>query len=132
MYKKILIAIFVSLVMTLSIAANTNTAKDNNNNDKEPGIKISMDAISVAFSNTEGDGVGIKDILLLAEKYCIDNKIDFPIRDSEITMCIEQNKTGKGIEIKVYFWDDAKARRKVLIITINNRQKVSGHAIHDC
>ena len=135
MYREILVLILFLSIAT-SVIANNNLEKSNHNNNitkQEPTINVSLNAVSIGFSNSQQDSLGedslsIKQILLMAENYCQKQNINFPIKDSKVTISINPDSTGKGLEIKVYFWHNS---HKLLKIIINNREKVSAHAVSD-
>lgn len=136
MYRKISMMILAISIIPAIIAGNDSGKSNNSSQDaseKEPSINVSLNAVSVGFSNSQRDSLGedslsIKQILLMAENYCQKQNINFPIKESKITISINPDNTGTGLEIKVYFWHNS---HKLLKIIINNREKVSTHTISD-
>ena len=85
---------------------------------KEPTVSVSLSSIGVVFNNNTGEGVSIYNSLLLAENYIIENKIDFPIHESKVSIAIFYEEK---LCIEVYYIKDWK----MLTIRINEIGKVA-------
>ena len=118
-----------------SIIANNNPDNNNSSNEgknQESGINVSLEAIAVGFSDKRHDSLGtdslsIKKILLMAKNYCLEKKIDFPYKNSDITIFIGLNDTATELEVTLYCQHD----HQMLTIIIKKSGKVLTHYIRD-